>query len=255
MKLSTLLTGLLFCFCAQSQMITPKVYTWNDAVTTGTTRSAVTKKIFAGAGAILSVHEVNGVTLFKGKSVSYKSDEAGYERFFIIKTGTVTVNLNNQASLLGRGSVIVVLPGDKVTIENTDDKDAEFYEMNYRAIAPVNMDRGRKAGASFVINWNDMAVKSTDKGSTRQLFDRPTAMLNRFDIHVTQLNEGFKSHDPHTHQNEEIILMLDGNAEMQIGQDHQKANAGDVVFMGSMVLHNLTNIGKTPCLYFAIQWN
>ena len=106
-----------------------------------------------------------------------------------------------------------------------------------------------------MLNWNDIVFKPTDKGGTRQFFDKKTAMLNRFDIHVTQLNEGLKSHDPHTHTNEEIILMLDGNAEMQIGTDHQKANAGDVIFLNSMVLHNLTNIGKTPCLYFAIQWN
>ncbi len=80
-------------------------------------------------------------------------------------------------------------------------------------------------------------------------------MLNRFDIHVTQLNVGFKSHEPHTPVNEEIILMLDGNAEVQIGTTHQKANPGDVVLYGSNILHNITNVGNTPCLYFAIQWN
>jgi (S)-ureidoglycine aminohydrolase len=55
--------------------------------------------------------------------------------------------------------------------------------------------------------------------------------------------------------NEEIIIMLDGNAEVQIGTDHQKANPGDVVLYGSKILHNITNVGNTPCLYFAIQWN
>jgi (S)-ureidoglycine aminohydrolase len=89
----------------------------------------------------------------------------------------------------------------------------------------------------------------------RQYFDIQTPNLNRFDIHVTTLNPGFKSHDPHTHKNEEIILMLDGNGEMQIGETHQKSNAGDVVFLNSMVLHNITNIGTIPCMYFAIQWN
>ena len=60
---------------------------------------------------------------------------------------------------------------------------------------------------------------------------------------------------PHTHPNEEIILMLDGNAEMQVGEKKVKANSGDVVLYTSMIPHNLTNIGPTPCLYFAIQWN
>jgi (S)-ureidoglycine aminohydrolase len=257
MKFSVFISGLLICIATSlnAQTIVPKVYTWDNAVITNSSNVMITRKIFAGPGAILSLHQMNGITLHAGKSITYKDDPAGYERFIIIKDGTVTVKLNGQPSLLGRGSVVSVLPGDKMVIENTNTKDANFYEMNYHSIEPMNAERGKKAGPSFVINWNDMAIKSTDKGSTRQLFDRQTTMLNRFDIHVTQLNQGFESHPPHTHKNEEIILMLDGNAEMTIGTDHQKANGGDVVFMGSNVSHNLTNIGTTPCLYFAIQWN
>ena len=147
------------------------------------------------------------------------------------------------------------LPGDKVRFENTGDKAVQIYEMTYRSIAPPDTERGKKSGGSFILDWNTIAFKPHAKGGVRQFFDRQTNMLNRFDIHVTTLNEGLKSHDPHTHKNEEIILMIEGNAEMQIGTEHQKANPGDVVFLGSMVLHNLTNVGKTPCLYFAIQWN
>jgi len=108
---------------------------------------------------------------------------------------------------------------------------------------------------SFIKNWNDMVFKPTEKGGTRQLFTIQTAMLHKFDIHVTTLNEGFNSHPPHTHVNEEIILMLDGNAEMTIGENHPKANGGDLVWLESMIPHNLSNVGKTACLYFAIQWN
>jgi (S)-ureidoglycine aminohydrolase len=80
-------------------------------------------------------------------------------------------------------------------------------------------------------------------------------MLHRFDIHVTQLNPGFKSHDPHTHKNEEIILLLDGNGVMQIGETKQPCGPNDAVFLNSLVLHNITNTGTVPALYFAIQWN
>ena len=257
MKCKGTIIGLLFgLFCAaQSDTVVAKVYSWDQSVITAAHKASNAKKIFSGSGAILSLHQMNGINLHKGKSITYKADAAGYERFFIIKKGPVSVTLNNETSLFDRGSLMVVLPGDKLSITNNTDADAEYYEMNYRSIQPANAERGKKAGASFVMNWNDMVVKKTDKGSTRQLFDRQTTMLNRFDIHVTQLNEGFNSHPPHTHKNEEIILMLDGNAEMSIGNDHPKANSGDVVLLTSLIPHNLTNVGKTPCLYFAIQWN
>jgi len=257
MKLIISLLSLFFCAGAFSQKqplpLIAKVYSLDKAgsVSDG---EGTTKFIFNGSGSILAEHMITAITLFKGKATTY-SNKFPLERFFIIKNGPVKITLRDSFAILDRGSVICVLPGDNIRIENAGPTDAQFYEMTYRSIKLPDAERGKKAGGSFMINWEDIFFKPTDKGGTRQFFDRQTTMFNRFDIHVTQLNEGFKSHDPHTHVNEEIILMLDGNAEMQIGTDHQKANAGDVVLLNSMVLHNLTNVGKTPCLYFAIQWN
>lgn len=257
MKLLGFFYGLWFCSLSFAQ-VTPlvsKVYTWNGSKIGPPGPNSIEKNIFSGSGGKLSTHSLKAVILPEGKNLRYAADTSAPERFFVVKKGPVTVSLLQQQYILGRGSVIVLLPGDALGIANKGDSDAEFYEMDFRSIATPDAERGRKAGPSFVMNWNDMVFKPTDKGGVRQLFDRQTTMLNRFDIHVTQLNPGLKSHDPHTHANEEIILMLDGNAEMQIGTDHQKANPGDVVLLNTMVLHNLTNVGTTPCLYFAIQWN
>lgn len=239
---------------AQTDTLVSKVYTWTGSPI-GTLRGdAVRKNIFLGKGNKLAQQNMFGILLHDGKSIKIKPDANAAEMFFIVKKGPVNVVLLDKTYRIDKGSVIVLLPGDELMISNPGKEDAELYEMVSRSAKP-DPERGKKAGASFVMNWDDMVFKPHDKGGVRQLFDRPTTMLNRFDIHITQLNTGFKSHDPHTHTNEEIILMLDGNAEMQIGTDHQKANAGDVVYLGSMVLHNLTNVGTTPCVYFAIQWN
>lgn len=256
--IKTLLTACIICgltAAVAGQTITPKVYTW-DGSRSMKTRYGSEKLLFQGPGAVLPFHEMKGIGLQKGRSAEFRSAPGGNEMFFIVKNGPVLVELNGVKTEIGRGSVVFVLPGDKLAISNNGNDEAWLYQMTFHASGPsADEERARKSGPSFVMNWNDMVVKPTAKGSTRQLFDRQTAMLNRFDIHVTQLNSGFNSHEPHTHKNEEIILMLDGNAEMQIGTDHQKANGGDVVFMGSEVLHNLTNVGTVPCLYFAIQWN
>ncbi len=248
--IATLAAVLLISFAfAQNAPIVSGVYSWDTSLTRGNSH----KKIFTGSGAILASHTVNGITIVKGTPLVLNPDSP-LEKFFIVKNGPVLVQLNDSSKILDRGSIVSLLPGDRV-IFSAQNATAQLYEMQFLSIAPANAERGKQAGGSFMMDWNTIAFRAHDKGGVRQFFDRKTVMLNRFDIHVTTLNPNNNSHAPHTHKNEEIILMLQGNAEMQIGTEHQKANPGDVVFLGSNVLHNLTNVGTVPCIYYAIQWN
>jgi (S)-ureidoglycine aminohydrolase len=79
-------------------------------------------------------------------------------------------------------------------------------------------------------------------------------MSRRFEMHVTTLNEGIKSHEPHTHRAEEIVLVLENKTEMQIGEKFFKGGEGDVYFLGSNVPHAIRNDGKGTCTYFAFQF-
>jgi (S)-ureidoglycine aminohydrolase len=231
--------------------IAAKVYVLETAKS-----SAGSKQLFLGSSAVLGFQKMTLETLAPRMNIFNGSTQGNEgERFIIVKKGPLKFTTNGETKTMDRGSVVVVLPGDKLEITNTGNETGEYYLMLYYPKSPVDMERGKTAGPSFMMDWKDMVFKPHDKGGVRQLFDRKTAMFNRFDIHVTQLNEGNNSHPPHQHKNEEIILMLEGNAEMQIGTTHQKANPGDVVFLTSNILHNLTNIGKNACLYFAIQWN
>lgn len=238
---------------AQETHLPSQVFQWNLDTQSNSTKIQ-SSTLFEGKGGVLDRHSMKAMSIPSHQKINFKKLK-DVERFYIVKSGLASIQLNKQTTLLNRGSVVCVLPNDVLQIANREESLLEIYEMSYQANTAMNIQRGINAGGSFITHWDDITFKPHDKGGVRQFFDRPTAMLNRFDIHVTQLNVGFKSHDPHTHVNEEIILMLEGNAEMQIGNDHQKANPGDAVLLGSNVLHNLTNIGNTPCLYFAIQWN
>lgn len=238
---------------AQQKSLQSKVYQW-DINNNGNPSKVQKSILFAGEGGVLAKHAMIGISIPAGKKWEGKVT-VQQEKFYIIKTGIANIALNDRKTQLNRGSVVCVLPGDKIQIKNSGNDLLQLYEMSYSAGKKINIERGVKAGGSFITLWDNIKFKPHERGGVRQFFDRPTAMLNRFDIHVTQLNVGFKSHEPHTHVNEEIILMLDGNGEMQIGTDHQKANPGDVVLLGSNILHNITNVGNIPCLYFAIQWN
>jgi (S)-ureidoglycine aminohydrolase len=177
------------------------------------------------------------------------------EHFYVLKRGALRIEMAGKEQILSTGSMLTILPKDRILFENTSDETVELYEMSYLSKLPANAERGKLAGGSFIVPWESAVFKATAKGGGRQYFDRPTTMLNRFDIHVTTLNEGQQSHDPHTHVNEEIILIIDGHAEERIGDKRELANPGDVIRLGSNVLHNIRNVGQTPCMYYAIQWN
>ncbi len=253
MKCISLICALFMIVDAQAQMdsIRSASYSWDT--TTAGRRHGDAKKLFSGSGAILSAHALIGVTLLKDEPyILYEGTQL--ERFFIIKNGPVRVKMGDSSAILDRGSIVFVMPYDRAVITALETT-AQLYEMSYVSIANPDTERGKAAGSSFWQDWNKIKFNPHDRGGVRQFFNRKTTMLNRFDMHVTTMNPGLKSHEPHTHKNEEIILMLQGNAEMQIGSRHVKANVGDAVYVGSMVLHNLTNTGSVPAIYYAIQWN
>ena len=117
----------------------------------------------------------------------------------------------------------------------------------------MDIERGRKAGGSFVVDWNDVPVEKTLTGFRRQPFDRPTAMYRRFEVHVSTLNAGLTNHAPHTHRAEEFILMRSGDLRMFIATPRHDATAGDLVFLASNVLHGGENLAAVPTEYFAMQ--
>lgn len=249
---------LLFCLFISKPLfgqITPlesKVYSIEERQVK--TKFGSKSAIFKGEGDALKLQEMNLIRIGEKKKYQVKA-AANREYFFILKKGVLKMKLGDKEQVLQVGSMVTVLPKNQITFENTELATAELYEMSYQAKSPMNEERGVQAGGSFISPWESAVFKPTAKGGGRQFFDRATAMLNRFDIHVTTLNVGQQSHDPHTHVNEEIILMMDGNVEERIGDKKELAGPGDVIRLGSKVLHNITNVGNKPCMYYAIQWN
>ncbi|HEY3405455.1 MAG TPA: cupin domain-containing protein [Ohtaekwangia sp.] len=176
------------------------------------------------------------------------------EQLIIVRSGNLGINLNDSAYSLGKGSVVLIMPGDVYTIKNNSAVPVEYYLMQYTSKTAVDAGRGRSSGGSIVRDWDKIPYKPHDRGGRRDFFDRPTAMCKRFEMHVTTLNGSLKSHEPHTHRAEEIVLILEGNTEMQIEDKFYKAVAGDVIFLASNSLHAIRNEGTTPCTYFAFQW-
>lgn len=108
---------------------------------------------------------------------------------------------------------------------------------------------------SFVKIWENIPFKANNNGGGhRDFFEQSTPMQRRFEMHVTTLKEGLKSHEPHTHRAEEIVWILEGETEMQLGNDIVKVQPGGFYYLGSNVSHAIKNIGTKPATYFAFQF-
>ena len=51
----------------------------------------------------------------------------------------------------------------------------------------------------------------------------------------------------HNQEQEEIYFIIEGKAEMCLGEERQILTSGQAVYIPSGVFHQLTNIGDTPC--------
>lgn len=107
---------------------------------------------------------------------------------------------------------------------------------------------------SSVFDWNAIAVKKTEVGSTRQFFREPTTTLDELECHVTTLNPGQTSHAPHKHANEELVIVKEGTVEVLSNGEWKKAGPGSVIFNASNQLHGLRNVGQGQATYHVINW-
>ena len=240
------------CAMAQTDSLKAAVYSPDKK----TQKIGTVKKTSILSGATLDVKhfEVYTLTLPAGKKYTSTAIDSRFEQLIIVKTGIVNVTLHDSTKAVGPGSLALVLAGDKISFENKSSGPVSWYVLNYQTTME-NLKRGHDAGPSFLKDWNTLKVTKSANGERRDLYDRPTSMFERFDVHATVLNNSRNSHEPHTHRAEELILMINGECQFQIGQEKFMAHNGDAVLMGSKVLHAAQNNGTAPCAYYAIQWH
>jgi (S)-ureidoglycine aminohydrolase len=236
----------------QTDSLAPRVYRWND-LETKKEDTRVRRQVLEGSTTSLSHFEVHTSTLEPGKAPHPPHTHADEEELMIVKEGQVKITINGANKIMGPGSVAFAMPGDEHGIENAGSTQATYYILKYKGKLS-NLERAKQAGGSFMLDWNDLKTTNTGKGYRRDFFNRATSQLAQFEMHTTALNADSVSHAPHTHVQEEVILMLRGHAEMYIGGTIYKVSPGDLVFLPSRIPHALMNTGKEQCEYFAFQW-
>lgn len=108
---------------------------------------------------------------------------------------------------------------------------------------------------STVFDWNQLVVKTTQKGESRRVCRAPTATLDELEYHVTTLNPGEMAHPPHQHPDEELIIIKEGMVESLVNGELKVVGPGSVIFQAANQMHSIKNVGDTPATYHVIKWN
>jgi mannose-6-phosphate isomerase-like protein (cupin superfamily) len=212
------------------------------------------RKLAEGSTNEFDYFEIHATTQQKGAVAKPPHTQKDIEEMIIIKEGTMKCTIGNKTAVLGPGSVLLIPPLQTQTFENTGDGSLTYYVFSFRSKKTMEIERSNKAGGALLLNADSLAFKNTDKGGGRKYFDRPTAMCENLEIHVTSLAHKGPSHAPHTHIETEITLVIDGDTEMTIDGKTYTAGPGDLYFANSGTLHGISNASDKPCSYFAIKW-
>jgi quercetin dioxygenase-like cupin family protein len=237
----------------QLSPITSGVYKWNDLKVKKDSRRE-TRKLAEGTTAEFEYFEIHATTQMKGATPRPAHTQKDIEELIIIKEGTMKCTIGGKTSVLGKGSVLLIPPLQAQVFENTGDGPLTYYVLQFRSKKAMNMLRSDTSGGAIIINYDSLVYTEKNNRGTRKYFDRPTAMCENYEMHITYLKQKGPSHAGHVHVDTEIILVIDGDAEMTIDGKYYTGGPGDMFIAESEKLHQVGNATEKPCSYFAFKW-
>ncbi len=248
-----LLQAIVMNSFAQLKPIGSGVYHWNELpVKKEAQREG--RKILEGTTAEFSYFEIHATTQYKGAIPRPAHAQDSLEELIIIKEGTLKCTIGNKTAILGTGSVLLIPPHEMQTFENTGNGPVTYYVFMFRSRKPMNIERSINSGGTLLLNHDSLVYTEKNNKGTRKYFDRPTAMCENYEMHITYLKEKGPSHAPHQHLDTEVILIIGGETEMVIDGKNYKAGPGDFYIAESGKMHGISNASDKPCSYFAFKW-
>lgn len=105
---------------------------------------------------------------------------------------------------------------------------------------------------SRAIRFEDLAVRVNGKNKSRAVLDGRTHTGFPVEMHQTELGPGMEPHPPHSHVNEELLMLREGTLEVTVGGRSTTLGSGGSVYVASGEVHGWRNTGDSPAHYFVI---
>ena len=118
---------------------------------------------------------------------------------------------------------------------------------------PLPIDTYLRGGEGF--------LASSDGWKPYRLINGSTPILAGMKAHVSVLSPGHCPHPPHCHIQEELLVVLDGEAEILIADSPDPADAavkrcgpGSFVYYPAYQHHTIRNVAAAPVTYLMFKW-
>ena len=91
-------------------------------------------------------------------------------------------------------------------------------------------------------------------GDLRIYFDGPTEQVKSMTAGSLLLKAGMTPHAPHSHPEEEFMVITEGTGEINVDGKVTRVEPGSMMYCAAGRLHGIVNTGKTPLLFYFYKW-
>jgi quercetin dioxygenase-like cupin family protein len=246
----------------QRPAIGSKTWVW-DSLTFRPGPLGGRREVNNSPSATLRVFESHVTTLNPGLR-SHAPHRHGQEEFILIKEGTLEASINGRTQRAGPGSIFFFAAHDAHNSTNVGDTPATYLVFNFQTAHsatahPEGVEAATASGKltgklqSTVYDWDQLVATKTTKGERRQVLDSPTATLANVECHITTLNIGETPHAAHSHPDEELMIVKEGEIEATVDGVVTRGGPGSIFFFGSNSMHGLRNVGGTEATYYVFR--
>ena len=85
-------------------------------------------------------------------------------------------------------------------------------------------------------------------------FEGATDQIGSMTAGSLRLKPGMSPHPPHTHPEEEFMVITEGTGEILVEGKTTKVAPGTMMYCAGGKLHGITNTGKEPLLFYYYKW-
>jgi mannose-6-phosphate isomerase-like protein (cupin superfamily) len=85
-------------------------------------------------------------------------------------------------------------------------------------------------------------------------YNGPTDQLSGLCAGMCVLEPGSSPHPPHTHPEEEFMIVAAGTGEIECDGKTTHVGPGAMMYCAGMVTHGITNTGKVPMIFYWSKW-
>lgn len=238
---------------SQKAILSSGVYAW-DQLTVKKSADREARQLMEGSTTHFEYLEIHATTQYKGAKPRPPHAQKDLEELILVTEGTMKFTMDDKEAILSKGSAILIPPLAMQSLENIGNGPLTYYVLMFRSKKPMDIDRSKSAGGSLFVNADNLIFKENAKGGRIDYLNRPTAMCESFELHVTQLNQQGPSHAAHTHEDSEMVLVIDGTIKVVIDGHSYEGKAGDLFLIKANEMHGISNTQNKLCSYYALRW-